>query len=192
MESSLHVCVLSHDWLCDSMDCSRQAPLSVGVLKQENWSRWPFSSPGDLPGPGVKAASPAVQADSIQLSHWGSPKSSLEVKVPQSCPTLSMDYTVRGILQARILEWVAFPCSRGSSQARDRTHGYPALQVNSLPAKPRASPRILEWVYYPFSSGSSWPSNSTGVSCTAGGFFTNWAARVVQKQPRGEHFFECN
>ena len=45
------------------------------------------------------------------------------VKVAQSCPTLCdpMDYTVRGILQARILEWVAFPFSRGSSQPRDRT-----------------------------------------------------------------------
>ena len=33
-----------------------------------------------------------------------------------------MDYIVRGILQARILEWVAFPFSRGSSQRRDQTH----------------------------------------------------------------------
>ena len=43
--------------------------------------------------------------------------------VAQSCPTLCdpTDYTVRGILQARILEWVAFPFSRGSSQPRDRT-----------------------------------------------------------------------
>ena len=32
-----------------------------------------------------------------------------------------MDYTVRGILQARILEWIAFPFSRGSSQPRDGT-----------------------------------------------------------------------
>ena len=32
-----------------------------------------------------------------------------------------MDYTANGILQARILEWVAFPFSRGSSQPRDRT-----------------------------------------------------------------------
>ena len=46
-----------------------------------------------------------------------------KVKVAQSCPTLCdpMDYTVHGILQARILEWVAFPFSRGSSQLRDRT-----------------------------------------------------------------------
>ena len=46
-----------------------------------------------------------------------------EVKVAQSCPTLCdpMDYTVHGILQARILEWVAFPFSREFSQPRDWT-----------------------------------------------------------------------
>ena len=46
-----------------------------------------------------------------------------KVKVAQSCPTLCdpMDYTVHGILQARILEWGAFPFSRGSSQPRDWT-----------------------------------------------------------------------
>ena len=47
----------------------------------------------------------------------------VKVKVAQSCSTLCdpMDYTVHGILQARILEWVAFLFSRGSSQPRDRT-----------------------------------------------------------------------
>ena len=46
-----------------------------------------------------------------------------EVKVAQSCPTLCnpMDYTFHGILQARILDWLAFPFSRGSSKARDQT-----------------------------------------------------------------------
>ena len=43
----------------------------------------------------------------------------------------------------------------------------------------KGSPRILEWVAYPFSCGSSWPRNQTGVSCIAGGFFTNWAIREV-------------
>ena len=49
---------------------------------------------------------------------------SMKVKVTQSCPGLwdPMGYAVHGILQARILEWVAFPFSRGSSQPRDRTH----------------------------------------------------------------------
>ena len=44
-------------------------------------------------------------------------------EVTQSCLTLydPMDYTVHGILQARILEWVAFPFSRGSSQPRNQT-----------------------------------------------------------------------
>ena len=52
----------------------------------------------------------------------------MKVKVAQLCPTLCgpRDYTVHGILQARILEWVAFPFSRGSSHPRDRT------QVSSM------------------------------------------------------------
>ena len=47
----------------------------------------------------------------------------LKVKVAQLCPTLcdTMYYIVPGIPQDRILEWVAFPVSRGSSQPRDRT-----------------------------------------------------------------------
>ena len=47
----------------------------------------------------------------------------VKVKFAQSCPTPCdpMDYIVCGILQARILEWVAFPFSKGSSQPRDRT-----------------------------------------------------------------------
>ena len=53
----------------------------------------------------------------------------VKVKVTQSCPTLCdpMNYTVHGILQARILEQVAIPFSRGSSQPRDRT------QVSHIP-----------------------------------------------------------
>ena len=47
----------------------------------------------------------------------------MKAKVAQCCLTLCdpKDYTVHGILQARILEWVAFPFSRGSSQPRDPT-----------------------------------------------------------------------
>ena len=46
-----------------------------------------------------------------------------EVKVTKLCPTPceAMDYIVHEILQARILVWVVFPSSRGSSQPRDRT-----------------------------------------------------------------------
>ena len=47
----------------------------------------------------------------------------VKVKVTQTCLTVCkpMDYTLRGIQQAKILEWIAFPFSRGSSQPRDRT-----------------------------------------------------------------------
>ena len=47
----------------------------------------------------------------------------VKVKVVQSCLTLCdpMGYTVQGILQAKILEWVAIPFSMGSSQPRDQT-----------------------------------------------------------------------
>ena len=47
----------------------------------------------------------------------------VKVKIAQLCLTLCnpMDYTVHGILQARILEWVVFLFSRGSSQPRDQT-----------------------------------------------------------------------
>ena len=46
-----------------------------------------------------------------------------KVKVTQLCPTFCdpMDYTVDGILQARILEWVTYPFSRGSPQPRNQT-----------------------------------------------------------------------
>ena len=46
-----------------------------------------------------------------------------------------MDYTIHGVLQARILEWVAFPFSRRSSQPRSTT-----LQEDSLPSEPPGKP----------------------------------------------------
>jgi len=63
-----------------------------------------------------------------------------ESEVAQSCPTLCdpMNYTVHGILQARILEWVAFPFSTGSSQPRDQT------QVSCIVDE-------FTWVYLSFS-----------------------------------------
>ena len=42
-----------------------QAPLSLGVTRQEYWSGLPFPSPGDLSDPGIEPRSPALQADSL-------------------------------------------------------------------------------------------------------------------------------
>ena len=59
-----------------------------------------------------------------------------------------------GILQARILEWVAFPFSRGSSQPRIKPRS-PTLQADSLPAEPQGKPKntgvgilsLLQWIF---------------------------------------------
>ena len=67
-----------------------------------------------------------------------------------------MDYTVHGILQARILEWVAFPFSRGSSQPRIEPRS-PTLQAASLPAEPPGKPKnagvcslsLLHQIFWP-------------------------------------------
>ena len=105
----------------------------------------------------------------------------MKVKVAQSCPTLCepMDYIVHGILQARILDWVAFPFFRGSSQPRDQTQASHVAGRFFYQLSHQGSPRILEWVAYPFSRGSSQPMNQRRVSCTAGRFFTNCALREV-------------
>ena len=93
-----------------------QAPPSMGFSRQEYWSGLPFPSPGDIPDPGIVPRSPTLQADALISEPPG--------KSTQSRLTLCnpMDYTVHGILQDRILEWVVFPFSRGSSQPRDQTH----------------------------------------------------------------------
>ena len=71
--------------------------------------------------------------------------------VTQLCPTLCDPVdcslpgsSIHGILQARILEWVAIPFSRGSSQLRDRTHVSCFLhwQVGSLPLAPPGKPQL--------------------------------------------------
>ena len=63
--------------LCDTMDCvACQAPLCMGFSRQECWNGLPCPLPEDLPSPGIKPASlasSASQADSLPLSHWGSP-----------------------------------------------------------------------------------------------------------------------
>ena len=47
---------------CNPMDCTHQAPLSMGFPRQEDWNGLPFPSPEDLPNPGIKPASPVSPA----------------------------------------------------------------------------------------------------------------------------------
>ena len=85
--------VLSHSVMSDSLRPHGLQP--ARLLCSWGFFRQGYWSgyPGDLPNPGIKPRSPTLQADSL-LSHQGSPK---------------------------ILEWAAYPFSRGSSQLRNWT-----------------------------------------------------------------------
>ena len=132
----------------------------MGFPRQGYWSGLPFSSPGDLPDPGIEPSLLWLLHCGwilYQLSYEGSPVNQKEennyrilthicgtgrlgltriplmcvracVLVAQPCPTLCdptdcspSGSSVHGILQARTLEWVAIPFSRGSSRPRDRS-----------------------------------------------------------------------
>ena len=69
----------------------------------------------------------------------------MQVKVIWSCLTLCnpMDYTVHGILQARILAWVAFPFSRDPPNPGIKLSS-PTLQADSLPDEPQEQPKRLK------------------------------------------------
>ena len=91
----------------------------------------------------------AIQLPSIALSSSSTPlpcapatQPSLKVKVTQLCPTLCdpMNYTVRRILQPKILEWVLFPFSKRSSQPGIKPKS-PTLWADSLLAESQGKPK---------------------------------------------------
>ena len=95
----------------------------MGFLRQEYWSGFPFLSPGDLPDPGIKPASPALAGRFFTTESPGKPKggaaaAAAAAKSLQSCLTLCdpidgspSGTAVPGILQARTLAWVAITFS---------------------------------------------------------------------------------
>ena len=121
------------------------SPLSMGFSRQEYWSGLSCLPPGDLPDPGLEPRSPVLQADSVPPEPPGKPKGKkmygakgekgqplLHHRVPaKSLSHVRLFVTLwaiarqaplsMGILQARILEWVASSSSRASPCPRDRT-----------------------------------------------------------------------
>ena len=103
-----------------------------------------------------------------------------ESEVTQLCPTLCdpMDCSLPGSSVHRI-----FPGKNTGVVSHSLLQGiFPTQGSNPSLLHCRqiryclshqGSPRILEWVAYPFSRGTSQPRNQTGVSCIAGGFFTD-------------------
>ena len=120
-----YVCVLSHfsyvQLFVTPWTVAHQAPLSMGFSRQGYWSGLPFPSPGDLPNPGIKPGSPALQADLLPSAAAAAAKSL------QSCPTLCNPIdgsppgsAIPGILQARTLEWVAISFSKATTKIWSR------------------------------------------------------------------------
>ena len=80
-ERGLWHAVLAHSVVSDSAILwtgAHQAPLSMGLSRQEHWSGLPCPLPGDLPDPGTKPASPALQIDSVTLGHTPVPMAGFE------------------------------------------------------------------------------------------------------------------
>ena len=104
-----------------------------------------------------------------------------EVKVAQSCPTLCnpMDYTVHGILQARILQWVAFPFFRGSSQPRDQTQvsciaGGFFTSWATREADTKCADFLLQWKTCYVISSLSWIRKSPSLPLTMEFILMQW------------------
>ena len=59
--------------LCDPVDCSQPGPSVHGISQARRLEWVAISYPGDLPNPGIKPMSPALQTDSLPLSRQGNP-----------------------------------------------------------------------------------------------------------------------
>ena len=118
--------LLSHSVVSDSFAApwtvTCQAPLSMGLPRQEYWSGLPLPFPRDLPNSKTEPVSLAGQVESLPRATWEAPYEKITAaaaaKSLQSCPTLCdpIDGSppgspVPGILQARALEWVAISFS---------------------------------------------------------------------------------
>ena len=127
----LFSCQLMSNSFVTPWTVARQAPLSMGFPRQEDSSGLSLPSPGDLPegwNPcllfGRWILYHCITGEGLRLG----PYVAAAAKSLQSCLTLCdpMDcsppgFSVHGILQARVMERVAMPSSRGSSRPRDQT-----------------------------------------------------------------------
>ena len=139
---------LSHVRLCATpWTVARQAPLSIGVSRQEYWSGLPFPSPGDLPNPGIEPQSPTLQADVLTSEPPGKPKGLVPLCFAhartharthtQSCPRLCDP-----------VEEFCRPDRSFLPSAADLPNagielGSPAFQANPLPTELSGKPQLL-------------------------------------------------
>ena len=85
-----------------------QTPLSMEFSWQENWSGWPFPSPGDLPIPGIKSRSPTLQVDSLPSEPPGKPKNTWVGSLSLFQGIFPAQKWKRGLLHCR---WILYQLS---------------------------------------------------------------------------------
>ena len=93
---------------------AQQAPLSIGLPRQEQQSGWPFPSPGDLLDPGIKPTFPALQVDASWTKPPGKPNRNLsDLSWRQSVYILFHSDGVEEAGMGLLLSWGAFPQMSG-------------------------------------------------------------------------------
>ena len=77
----LFSCQVESSCFATLWNIAHQSSLSTGFPRQEYWSGLPVPSPEDPPNPGIEPGSPALQADSLPLSHQGSLSSAMNLSL---------------------------------------------------------------------------------------------------------------
>ena len=154
---------VSHSVMSDSLQpcglyVARQAPLSIGFSRQEYWSGLPFPSPGDLPNPGIKPRSAALQANSLPAEPpngwpiWGKENGKCNGKETRLCNMLAVGASEGKIkkqgkkdptfLFSAILCVVEFSPHHGKSIRYHRFWGgFPRPEISASSPAPRAASR---------------------------------------------------
>ena len=139
---------------------ARQAPLSIEFSRQEYSSVLPFPFPGDLPDPGIKLRSLALQTDSLPSDPPGKPSLLQFSSVLQSCLTLCdpMNCSMPGLPVHHQLPEFTQTHIHQVSDAIQPSH---PLSSPSPAPYPSQHQSLFQWV------NSAWGGQSTGVSALA-------------------------
>ena len=146
----------------------------MGFPWQTYWSGLSLPAPGDLPDPGIESASPVLAGRFFTAEPPRKPLFSYRIYClgeSESRSVVSNSSRPHGLL-----EWVAVPFSRESSQPRDRTQ-VSCIAGGFFTSWATGKPKNTGVGSLSIHQQISLPRNWTGASSIAGGFFTNWAIR---------------
>ena len=114
--------VLSHFSLSTPWTVTHQAPLSMEFFRQEYWSGWPFSTPGDLPDPGIQHISPALAGGFFTTEPPGKPNDdNNKAHHCNKCPTLMQDVNNRRDWGAGRRVFIGTLCISGQFVCKPKT-----------------------------------------------------------------------